>query len=45
MLSRDSIVELLASTAQRARLENAWPMLTAPQLGARHSRRLVAWRR
>ena len=41
-LSRQSIVELLEYFRENAPgFENAWIMLTAPQLGARHSRRLV----
>jgi len=42
ILSRDSIVELLNFYKGNVPgFENAWIMLTAPQLGARHSRRLV----
>ncbi len=42
ILSRDSIVELLAFYRGNVPgFESAWLMLTAPQLGARHSRRLV----
>ena len=42
ILSRESIVELLNYYRENAPgFENAWIMLTAPQLGARHSRRLV----
>lgn len=41
VLSRESIVELLNYYREYAPgFENAWIMLTAPQLGARHSRRL-----
>jgi len=42
ILSRESIVALLNFfRAHAPGFENAWIMLTAPQLGARHSRRLV----
>lgn len=42
ILSRESLVELLNYYRDNAPgFENAWIMLTAPQLGARHSRRLV----
>jgi len=42
ILSRESMVELLNYFRDNAPgFENAWIMLTAPQLGARHSRRLV----
>ncbi|MBT5111146.1 MAG: FAD-dependent oxidoreductase [Rhodospirillaceae bacterium] len=42
ILSRKSIVELLDYFRRRAPgFEDAWIMLTAPQLGARHSRRLA----
>ncbi len=42
ILSRESIVELLNYyRAHAPGFENAWIMLTAPQLGARHSRRLT----
>lgn len=42
IMSRKSIVELLDYFRRRAPgFENAWIMLTAPQLGARHSRRLA----
>lgn len=42
VLSRESLVELLNYYRDNAPgFENAWIMLTAPQLGARHSRRLV----
>jgi hypothetical protein len=41
ILSRESLVELLNFYRQYAPgFENAWIMLTGPQLGARHSRRL-----
>jgi hypothetical protein len=41
-LSRESLVELLNYYRGNAPgFENAWIMLSAPQLGARHSRRLV----
>ena len=41
ILSRESLVELLNFYRQNAPgFENAWIMLTGPQLGARHSRRL-----
>ena len=42
LLSRQSIVDLLNFYRRNAPgFENAWIMLTAPQLGARHSRRMV----
>lgn len=42
LLSRQAIVDLLAFyKANAPGFEKAWLMLTAPQLGARHSRRLV----
>ncbi len=42
ILSREAIVELLNFYRGNAPgFEDAWIMLTAPQLGARHSRRLV----
>ena len=42
LLSRQSIVELHDFFRRHAPgFENAWIMLTAPQLGARHSRRLL----
>ena len=42
ILSRESIVALLNFfRAHAPGFENAWIMLTAPQLGARHSRRLI----
>ncbi len=42
VLSRQSLVELLTYFKEAAPgFENAWIMLSAPQLGARHSRRLV----
>lgn len=42
IMSRSSIVELLDYFRRRAPgFEDAWIMLTAPQLGARHSRRLT----
>ena len=42
ILSRESLVELLNYYRGHAPgFEDAWIMLTAPQLGARHSRRLV----
>jgi len=42
IMSRKAIAELLAFYRENAPgFENAWIMLTAPQLGARHSRRLV----
>jgi hypothetical protein len=42
ILSRESLVELLNYYRGNAPgFENAWIMLTAPQLGARHSRRLA----
>jgi hypothetical protein len=42
ILSRDSIAELLSFYKGNVPgFEGAWLMLTAPQLGARHSRRLV----
>lgn len=42
VLSRQSIVDLLNFYRKNAPgFEQAWIMLTAPQLGARHSRRLV----
>jgi len=46
LLSRQSIVDLLAFyRAHAPGFENAWIMLTGPQLGARHSRRLVGMKR
>ena len=46
ILSRESLVELLNFYRQHAPgFENAWIMLTGPQLGARHSRRLKGWGR
>jgi hypothetical protein len=42
IMSRNSIVELLDYFRRQAPgFEDAWIMLTAPQLGARHSRRLA----
>jgi len=42
LLSRQSVVDLLNFyRAHAPGFENAWIMLTGPQLGARHSRRLV----
>ena len=46
LLSRQAIVDLLNFYKNNAPgFENAWLMLTAPQLGARHSRRLVGQHR
>ena len=46
LLSRQAIVDLLHFyKANAPGFENAWLMLTAPQLGARHSRRLVGLHR
>ncbi len=46
LLSRQSIVDLLGYYRGNAPgFENAWIMLTGPQLGARHSRRLVGAKR
>ncbi len=46
LLSRQAIVDLLRFYKSNAPgFENSWLMLTAPQLGARHSRRLVGQHR
>jgi hypothetical protein len=46
LLSRQSIVDLLNHyRANAPGFENAWIMLTGPQLGARHSRRMLGAKR